>query len=287
MVRFVDQTELDSRAQDHWLYLAVPLPRDSAHVRLCLRPKFARRFAVVGGLAVRHQYGGQPFLHSNSIRLAESATCRRGYRHRLADDRVDDGRHMEPLQMDRDCSGSVSDLGFTCDGPAVFHHLEQLGPLDLCEGPRVDRGGVSPQYRSTKQGRRHIPCAVTFKKQSILEDRRTALGVCLLPVERYCFLTVSRRRTRKRYRGQTHLDARLRLTVNQARTANRYRACFTKDSRGNAVGVVLNASLAQSSGRRNPSRPANPQRSWHVHPAESGNRSDRRSTVPMPAFLDP
>jgi hypothetical protein len=84
---------------------------------------------VAGGVAVRHQSGGEPDLHADSVRDAESADGGGGYSDRVGDNNLVRSRHMAALQMGRRRSGAVFRVGVAGNFSATVDHLDELGAI--------------------------------------------------------------------------------------------------------------------------------------------------------------
>lgn len=127
LVQLTRQTKLDARTGNHRADLADSLPDHSRHVRLRVRAGDPREAAVACRSAVRHQSCGEPNLHTNPVRDAQSAAGLGGYSGRLDNDYLDVGSDLATLPLGRRGADSVLDLGVAGDRAATEHHGDELG----------------------------------------------------------------------------------------------------------------------------------------------------------------
>lgn len=71
---------MDARTSDDRDDLANPVSNYHRHVWLRVRSGDTEQAVVEGGFTVRHQFGGEPDLHSDPVRDAKSAFGGSGYR---------------------------------------------------------------------------------------------------------------------------------------------------------------------------------------------------------------
>ena len=129
MVRQFGKTLVDTRASDHRPDLANSLPDHPHQLWVRVRPGDQEEAAVAGGVAVRHQFRGEPDLHADPVRNAKPATGGGGYSDRLDHNHLVRNRHMAALQMGRRRSGAVFHLGVIGDSSATLDYLDELGTI--------------------------------------------------------------------------------------------------------------------------------------------------------------
>jgi len=123
------QTHLDTRAANHWHYLADHLPDHPGQLRRRARAVDSRKSSGNRRPPVRDQLSRESTLYSDSVRHAESATRRARHRDRLGNDHLVRGRHLALHEMGRHRASPLFRLGLDRHLAAALDHHPQLGQI--------------------------------------------------------------------------------------------------------------------------------------------------------------
>ena len=131
LVQLTCQTELDSSSGDDRLDLADSLSHHPDLVRIHFPSSGTWQDPLGGRFAIRIEPRIESAFHTHPIRLAQSATRGRRYRHRVDYDPLGGHRCVATLSLGSSGAGALFCMGLDRDRSAVVDHSDELGPLDF------------------------------------------------------------------------------------------------------------------------------------------------------------